>query len=46
MNLGFESPWQENDGIHAELEANKKLDFVKNEILCRGFHHTFLKLTV
>ena len=38
MNLGFESPWKNNDGISAELEANEKLDFVKNEILCRGFH--------
>ena len=42
MNLGFESPWKKNDGISAGLEANEKLDFVKNEILCRGFHAMIL----
>ena len=36
MNLGFESPWQQNDGVPAQLEVNEKLDFVKNEILCHS----------
>ena len=36
MNLGFESPWQKNNGVPAQLEANEKLDFVKNEILCHS----------
>ena len=34
MNLGFESPWLQNS--ESGLEANKKLDFVKNEIMCHS----------
>lgn len=36
MNLGFESPWQENIDDQNGLEANQKLDFVKNEIMCHS----------
>ena len=33
MNLGFESPWQENIDDQNGLEANQKLDFVKKDFL-------------
>ena len=34
MNLGFDSPWEKNS--QSGLEANQKLDFVKNEIMCHS----------